>query len=107
MTAPLAPDITAADVLQERAREVATLLKLMANEQRLILLCRLREGEAAVGELVELCDLSQSSVSQHLARLRDAGLVTTRREQTTIYYSIASAEVQYLLDCLCERFGKK
>ncbi|MPT47416.1 MAG: ArsR family transcriptional regulator [Sphingobium sp.] len=94
-------------ILCNRAKEVATLLKLMANEQRLILLCRLRDGEASVGELVGLCNLSQSSVSQHLARLRDSGLVDTRREQTTIYYSIASEDVRHLLNYLCDRFWEK
>lgn len=93
------------ETLCERATEVAAMLKLVANEQRLILLCRLKEGEASVGELVGLCDLSQSSVSQHLARMREGGVVTTRREQTTIYYSIANDEVRLLLDFLCSRFS--
>lgn len=92
--------------LCKRANGAAALLKLMANDQRLILLCRLRDGEASVGELVGLCNLSQSSVSQHLARLRDAGLVDTRREQTTIYYHICSEDVLHLLDYLCDRFGE-
>ncbi len=94
-------------MLCERATEVAAFLKLVANEQRLLLLCRLREGEASVGELVGLCNLSQSSVSQHLARMRDGGLVQTRRETTTIYYSIANQRVLALMQFLCENFGEK
>ena len=95
------------EMLCERATEVAAMLKLVANEQRLLLLCRLKEGEASVGEMVGLCNLSQSSVSQHLARMREGGIVTTRREHTTIYYSIANPEVQKMLDFLCDRFGKE
>lgn len=97
----------AAAVLCERATEVASLLKLVANEQRLLLLCRLREGEAPVGELVELCHLSQSSVSQHLGKMREGGLVKTRREGTTIYYSIANPDADALMGFLCENFSPK
>lgn len=92
--------------LCERATEVAAFLKVVANEQRLLLLCHLREGEASVGELVGLCDLSQSSVSQHLARMRDAGLVQTRRENTTIFYRIADTRVQALMAFLCDQFNE-
>jgi len=97
----------AVEMLCERATEVAAFLKVVANEQRLLLLCRLREGEASVGELVSLCGLSQSSVSQHLARLRDGGLVQTRRENTTIFYRIANAKVHSLLAFLCDQFGQQ
>ena len=96
----------AAEMLCERATEVADLLKLVANEQRLLLLCRLREGEASVGELVGLCGLSQSSVSQHLGKMREGGLVQTRREATTIYYSMANPHVDALMEFLCSRFGQ-
>ncbi|NML10362.1 helix-turn-helix transcriptional regulator [Sphingobium sp. AR-3-1] len=96
----------AAEMLCERATEVADLLKLVANEQRLLLLCRLREGEASVGELVGLCGLSQSSVSQHLGKMREGGLVQTRREATTIYYSMANPHVDALMEFLCSRFGR-
>lgn len=97
---------TATEKLCERATEVANLLRLVANDQRLMILCRLREGEASVGEMVDLCDLSQSSVSQHLARLRERGLVRTRRQGTSIYYSIADANVDALITFLCDRFGE-
>ncbi len=96
----------AVEMLCERATEVAAFLKVVANEQRLLLLCRLRDGEASVGELVGLCHLSQSSVSQHLARMRDGGLVQTRRENTTIFYRIANAKVEGLMTFLCDQFGQ-
>lgn len=95
----------ATEKLCERATEVARLLKLVANEQRLLILCRLREGEASVGEMVDLCGLSQSSVSQHLGKLRESGLVQTRRQGTTIYYTIAASDVDALMTFLCDQFG--
>ncbi|WP_033965218.1 metalloregulator ArsR/SmtB family transcription factor [Sphingomonas sp. 3F27F9] len=98
---------SAVEILCERATEVAAFLKVVANEQRLLLLCRLREGEASVGELVGLCGLSQSSVSQHLARMREGGLVQTRRENTTIFYRIADLRVQALMAFLCDQFGEQ
>lgn len=91
--------------LVEHAGHAANVLKLLANEQRLLLLCRLTQGEYAVGQMVELCGQSQSSVSQHLARLREGGLVRTRRDGTTIYYSLADDSVRKLIDMLCDRFG--
>lgn len=91
--------------LAAHAAEAAGVLKLLANEQRLLLLCRLAQGELSVGQLVELCDQSQSSVSQHLARLREGGLVRTQRDGTTIHYSLADESVRQLIDMLCERFG--
>lgn len=94
------------EMLCERATEVAAFLKIVANEQRLLLLCRLRDGEASVGELVGLCGLSQSSVSQHLARMRDGGLVQTRRENTTIFYRIIDSKVQALMEFLCDQFAE-
>lgn len=95
----------AVEILCERAQEVAGLLKLVASEQRLLILCRLREGEASVGELVGLCSLSQASVSQHLAKMREGGILQTRREGTTIFYSLANAHVEALMEFLCDRFG--
>ena len=93
------------DVLAKRAAEVAELLKLLANEQRLLLLCRLTQGECSVSELVELSNLAQSSVSQHLAKMRLSGIVATRRDGTAIHYRLADSNVEALIDMLCERFG--
>jgi DNA-binding transcriptional ArsR family regulator len=91
-------------LLCERATEVAAMLKLVANQQRLVLLCRLREGEASVGELTDLCGLSQSSVSQHLAKMREGGVLQTRRDAQTIYYRLENPHVEALMDFMCDRF---
>jgi len=85
--------------LASRAADAAVKLKLIANEQRLLPLCRLSQGECPVSELVDLTGLSQSAVSQHLARLRDGGMVRTRREATTIYYRVADQGVHDLIGC--------
>lgn len=74
--------------MQKHARAAANLLKKMGNEYRLLVLCSLINGERSVGELNDMMPLSQSALSQHLASLREAGLVKTRRESQTIYYSL-------------------
>jgi DNA-binding transcriptional ArsR family regulator len=89
-----------------RAHEAAAVLKLLANEHRLLLLCRLTQEELSVGQLVALCGLSQSGVSQNLKRLREGGLVKTRRDRSTICYSLADDEVRQLVDILCDRLGQ-
>jgi DNA-binding transcriptional ArsR family regulator len=94
------------NLLCARASEVAAMLKLVANAQRLVLLCRLREGEASVGELVSLCGLSQSSVSQHLAKMREGGILQTRRDAQTIFYRLADPHVEALMEFMCDRFGE-
>lgn len=71
------------------AERAARLLKSLANAQRLKILCRLHEGECSVGELEDFIGLNQSALSQHLARMRRDGIVTTRREAQTIHYRIA------------------
>jgi len=78
------------------------MLKLLASEQRLLLLCRLVEGEASVGALAEHAKLAQSAASQHLAKMRAEGLVATRREAQTIYYRLADPAAMRVLDTLCE-----
>ncbi len=86
--------------LQDNTRRASGLLKAMSNEHRLLILCQLGEGEKSVGELVRLVGLSQSALSQHLARLRRDSLVRTRREAQTIFYSVASREALLLLEQL-------
>ena len=76
------------DELQVNAREASVLLKAMSNERRLMILCHLARGEKSVGELEQLISLSQSALSQHLARLRRDRLVRTRRNAQSIYYSL-------------------
>lgn len=93
----LRPDIA---VLERRAEEAAAVLAAMANAKRLLVLCHLVDGERSVGDLAEAAGLGQSALSQHLAKLRLQGLVATRREAQTIYYSLASAEVRALIETL-------
>ncbi len=76
------------------------LLKAMGNERRLTVLCHLSKREHSVNELCDLVGLSQSALSQHLAKLRRDRLVNTRREAQTIYYSIATPDVRQILDTL-------
>ncbi|WP_341991807.1 metalloregulator ArsR/SmtB family transcription factor [Azorhizobium sp. AG788] len=94
------PSKPAFAVLEARAEEAAALLTSMANAKRLLVLCHLVEGERSVGDLAALAGLSQSALSQHLGKMRLQGLVTTRREAQTIYYSLASREVRAVLETL-------
>lgn len=91
--------------LEPRAVEAARLLKLLANEQRLTVLCRLSGEEMSVTELGEHVKLSQSALSQHLAKLRADGLVATRREAQTIYYRLSDPIAERLIGVLCELYG--
>lgn len=87
--------------LQQSAGEAADMLKLLANESRLLILCQLAAaGEMSVGELTDAVALSQSALSQHLARLRAENLVATRREAQTIHYRIADPRVGRVLNLL-------
>jgi DNA-binding transcriptional ArsR family regulator len=81
------------DQMQAHLAEAAHLLKALGNEQRLHILCNLLEGPLSVGELNQRLELSQSALSQHLALLRESGLVDTRREAQTIYYSLPDGPV--------------
>jgi ArsR family transcriptional regulator, virulence genes transcriptional regulator len=87
--------------LERKASEAARLLKLLANENRLLILCRLvAAGEMSVGDLAEAVDLSQSALSQHLAKMREDGLVATRREAQMVFYRIADPNAARLLTLL-------
>ena len=86
--------------LRSRAGEAASFLKSIANDRRLIILCELVNGERTVGELEAVVGLSQSALSQHLARLRGARLVKTRRESQTIHYSLADSRVGEVIGVL-------
>ncbi|MGZ3272962.1 MAG: ArsR/SmtB family transcription factor [Caulobacteraceae bacterium] len=94
----------AAKALQTNAPAAARLMKMLANEQRLKLLCRLGKGETSAGELADYAGLSQSTASQHLARLRDGGIVATRRDAQTIYYRLADDRVFRVIGLLCELY---
>ena len=82
------------------ARAATKLLKAMGNEHRLLVLCHLLDGEKRVAELEKLTGLSQSALSQHLAKLRSQRLVATRRQSQTIHYSLASFEVDQVIHLL-------
>ena len=89
----------------ENATEAARLLTLLGNEKRLAILTLLVEGEMSVGAIAERVELSQSALSQHLAKLRSMGLVETRRERQMIYYSCPSEAVRQLLTTLTGIFS--
>ncbi len=93
--------------LQRKAGRATSLLKALANPSRLLILCQLAEGEKSVGELERLVDLSQSGLSQHLALLRRKGIVATRREAQSIYYSLASKEAAAIMATLYKVFCAK
>ncbi len=83
---------------ERKAAEAVSLLKLLANENRLLILCRLAlNDEMSVGELTEAVGLSQSALSQHLAKMRDERLLATRREAQTVYYRLADSNAARLL----------
>lgn len=90
--------------MQENAGKACGLLKAMANEARLMVLCQLIEGEKSVGELQDAVGLSQSAMSQHLAVLREQDIVTTRRDGQSVYYRIANGDATALMETLHRRF---
>lgn len=94
----------AGERMQAHVGDAAQFLKALGNDQRLLILCSLLEGPRTVGELNEGLDLSQSALSQHLALLREAGLVSTRREAQTIHYSLPDGPVVRVLEVLYEIF---
>ncbi|MCO6388521.1 helix-turn-helix transcriptional regulator [Aliihoeflea sp. 40Bstr573] len=90
--------------LLDQARKASELLKALAHENRLLILCLLAEGEKSVSELEDIMKMPQAAVSQQLARLRFDRLVNTRRDGRTIYYSIASKEVSSVISTLYDLF---
>jgi len=93
---------------EANAVEVADILRALANERRLMILCKLVEwGEGSVNSLANAVGLSASALSQHLAKMRDEGLVTFRRESQTIWYRVADPRIEKLLAALYELFCGK
>jgi ArsR family transcriptional regulator, virulence genes transcriptional regulator len=90
--------------LERKASHAAAVLKSISNKWRLLILCQLVRGEKSVGAILDVVDLSQSALSQHLAVLRASRLVSTRREAQTIYYSIRGAEVPAILETLYDLY---
>jgi ArsR family transcriptional regulator, virulence genes transcriptional regulator len=93
--------------LRGSAVRVTDLLKAIANPSRLMILCQLAEGEKSVGEMESVIGLSQSGLSQHLAVLRSKRIVATRREAQSIFYSLASKEVEEIMASLYRIFCAK
>lgn len=90
---------------ERNAIEVAGILRALANERRLMILCQLVEyGEATVGALVDAVGISQSALSQHLAKMRDEGIVAYRRESQTVWYRIADSRIEQLFATLHHLF---
>jgi DNA-binding transcriptional ArsR family regulator len=99
---PLPLPLNDARELTAKAAKAARLLSELGNEHRLAILCELVEGERSVGTLVDSVGLAQSALSQHLAKLRAAGIVATRREAQTIYYRLASEAAGRIMRTLAD-----
>ncbi len=99
-------DLSKLDIAQFEANAGAAvkLLRALANKRRLIILCQLTEEERSVGQLLPLVDLSQSALSQHLAVLRNEGIVATRRESQVVWYRIADPAALKVVSTLAEIF---
>ena len=99
-------DLTRFDVSQfeASAAQAAKLLRALANERRLMILCQLADGERSVGQIQPLVGLSQSALSQHLAVLREEGVLASRREAQTIWYRIADPAALKVVGTLAEIF---
>ena len=93
--------------MQKNAAQAETLLKQLANANRLMVLCHLVSGEKTVSELAEAVGLSQSALSQHLAKLREDNLVRTRRDAQTIYYSVSHPQVLDMITFLNQLYSRK
>lgn len=91
-------------MFEESAGRAATLLRVLGNEKRLMLLCQLADGELSVRDIQSRVGLSQSALSQHLALLRAEGVVGTRRERQTIYYRIVDHAAMRVIETLAELF---
>lgn len=86
--------------LIENVDQAADFLSALANNKRLLILCKLLHNEMSVGALAKAIDLSQSALSQHLAKLRALDLVSTRRDAQTIYYMVSSPHIELMLSTL-------
>lgn len=93
------------DDLRERAGEVSALMKLLAHPGRLLVACELLEGERTVSEIELRTGVRQPNLSRDLARMREAGLVTPRRDAKHVHYTLTDARVRKLVEALCDAFG--
>ena len=92
------------DKMQQSAKSATDLLKLLGHPDRLMVLCQLKTGEQSVGELSKNLGIKQSPLSQHLARMRHEGVVESRREAQTVYYSISGDKVTKVVGILYDLY---
>jgi ArsR family transcriptional regulator len=95
------------DLMRQAAARAVSALKVLANSERLLLLCQLSQGEMSVGELEECLDIHQPTLSQQLGVLRTEGVVDTRREGKRIFYSVADEELLRVLKALYDIYCPK
>ena len=88
------------DEMQRAADKASALMKTLGHRGRLMILCQLVTGEKSVGKLSDLLEIPQSPLSQHLSRLRGEGLVSTRRDAQTVFYSLNSNEAGKVIECI-------
>jgi len=93
--------------MARNSKRASAFLKALSHESRLMILCILADGEQSVSDLEELLDLRQPTVSQQLARLREDGLVGTRRDGKTVYYNLASEEARVVVGAVYDVFCRK
>lgn len=92
--------------IEENALKAANFLKGLASHHRLLILCQLAEGEKSVTELIEATSIAQTSMSQHLSKLKEEEIVTFRRDHRTLYYSISNKTVLEVMEVLHKQFCK-
>ena len=101
MHAVLPPALSGVKKMNEKAKQIAALMSLLANEHRLLILCALLQGSMTVGEISEYVpDISAPALSQHLHRLQAAGLISSEKQAQFIRYSIADRRVESIIDLL-------
>ena len=88
------------DTMRAEAERASSLMKTLGHPGRLMVLCHLADHEMSVGEIAESLEMSQSALSQHLARMRAEGLVETRRESQTVYYRLADGDARQVIESL-------
>ncbi len=99
------PTVTELAALSAAAETAAGLLKMLGSEQRLLMLCRLMDGEMSVGDLAATVGLTQSAASQHLGKLRAVGIVGARRDAQNIYYRLTDPAARQVIAVLCKVYG--
>jgi len=91
--------------LKEKSAEVASILKLVSHPNRLMIACALRNSELAVGALADAVGAAQPTLSRDLARMREEGLLSARRQSKSVYYRLSDDRLARLVDALCAAFG--